>query len=426
MRRCKRPCQDRSSFAVMLTAIVIWLCPMAGGRAADCVLQRAAELPIADNSRLSPIVTIPIDDQPRRVLLDTGGFVNMINNSVVGDEKVSPADNVIYLGLYGTPLRDYYRIQSVKVGIVNFKDVDFYAAPRSEDLDATLGANYLRSFDIEIDPIKNTASFFLKNSCGDKVVYWPHDDISEIPLNIDLRNKHINVTVVLNGKEIPAILDTGASESYLDATTARRLFGVDENTPGMKRIVPKSKLKDERYETFRYRFQTLSLGNVTFKNPAIQLAHMSDGGPQFILGMQELHGMHLFFAYGQAKLYMTTSRGDLAAMQADQTAGAQAQLRHPDPMEQLNARGYMLNASDDLEADELDDATSAADAALRLDPTLGYAHLMKAEIAFKRGNMSLGMEEGKIATRDHAEDAGIYRRRILLYSEYGMPERCVR
>jgi Tfp pilus assembly protein PilF len=422
MCRFKRPCQDR--FSVVADFIVVflaWLYLTSSCYAADCVLQRAAELPIVDNSQLSPIVMIPIDDQPRRVLLDTGGFWNIINDGIISDQKAAPAERLSYVGLYGRPLEDYYRIQSVKVGPINFKNVDFYAlAGYLGSLDATLGGDYLRAFDIEIDPVKGSVSFFLKNSCGDKVVYWPHDDISEIPLNIDLPNKHINITAIVNGKAISGILDTGSSVSYLDLTTARRMFGVDENTPGMQLVNSKANKKDDRLEIFRYRFQTLTLGDFTFKNPTIHLAHMTGYGPRFILGMQELHGLHLFFAYGQEKLYMTTSRGDIAAMQASKPGTGEFKSVHPDPLEQLNARTYMQAAANDFEADDFDEAMKAADEALRLDPTLGFAHLTIAGINLKRGNTAIGLDEAKNATRDHPGDVELYIRRMKLYVDNGL------
>jgi predicted aspartyl protease len=43
---------------------------------------------------------------------------------------------------------------------------------------------------------------------------------------IDMRDRHFTIPMMLDGHEIRAVIDTGADETILNASTAKRLFDI--------------------------------------------------------------------------------------------------------------------------------------------------------------------------------------------------------
>src|SRR6185503_15331452 len=79
---------------------------------------------------------------------------------------------------------------------------------------------------------------------------------------------------------------------------------------------------------YGYQFKSLTMGDIGFANPRIVLTP-SSGGADMILGMHHLHGLHLYFAYGQHKLYVTSARGDIAAQKEAGGSPGQANAAAP-------------------------------------------------------------------------------------------------
>ncbi len=301
-------------------------------------------------------------------------------------------------------------MDSVKIGSVDFKGVDFFVGSPGMfgGADGTLGVDFLGSLDVEIDTVKNEVDFFLPNTCGDRVVHWPHNELVEIPLDNKNRDKHIQVTLVLDGNEIPAIIDTGSSETFISWHLAGHLFDLDPKSPGVRALEELNPKYDAEKQAYRYQFKNLSIGDISFSNPLITIIPMMSNGPQMVLGMHELHGLHLYFSYGQHKLYVTTARGDLAA--------SPSQIpQHPNPLEQINAKNYLDMASSALAVKDYDVALKETDAALRLDPGLGFAYLVRGEADHFKGNRGQALEDAAKANQSTPDDPGIYLSRIKFY-----------
>src|SRR5579859_665077 len=152
---------ERRSITCLAVAAAIFVATSAmiilrSAQAAEgCGLQRLVELSMQDNDSFEPVVELPIDDQPRKVELDTGGFWSMLNPKIVGDHRIRPAPLKGWLGLRELPLTKSVHVDSIQIGAAKFNRIEFYVAPdKYLDVDATLGANWLQNFDVEIDPVK--------------------------------------------------------------------------------------------------------------------------------------------------------------------------------------------------------------------------------------------------------------------------------
>jgi predicted aspartyl protease len=156
----------------------------------------------------------------------------------------------------------------------------------------------------------------------------------------------IRMTVTLDGKDFTANIDTGLEVSTLNTDAARAAFGVTADSPnstplgGAARAVsspagsaikPQASVSETvtveaQRGAFEHTFHTLSFGGVTVANPRFTVrpdltgTNDPDNGfetgshtrrvddaprPDISIGMDVLRRLHLFFAFGEGKLYIT-------------------------------------------------------------------------------------------------------------------------
>ncbi len=163
----------------------------------------------------------------------------------------------------------------------------------------------MRNYDADFDFANATFNLFSRDHCEGRVVYWTHDPYGVVEITLNDYGQ-ITVPVMLDGKEIRAIIDTGAYHSAASLETIESEFGIDEKNPDL-RFAPDSKASHPRY---RYPFKTLSFQSVTINNPDLLLvpddqSKQSGSAPKIMLGINVLKRLHLYVAYGERKLYVT-------------------------------------------------------------------------------------------------------------------------
>jgi Tfp pilus assembly protein PilF len=362
--------------------------------AGSCDLGRYLEAPMLPDSNYSPIISIGIDGQPRKFLLDTGGFWSLISPNVITAYKPVAAPISGRLGLQGLPLDKSVKIHDLQLGNTVFHGVDFFVTPPSYGLDdGTLGANWLQNFDVEIDPVKNTASFFSHDHCEGQVTYWPHQDLAVIPFKSDRIQNQVTLSLTLGGKEVTAMLDTGSSESVLSLRAAKRILGLTPDSPGMQSVSSTIDRGGHSHAVYRYQIPSLEVGDIAFKNPWIMIADMADGGPDMLLGMHQLHALHLFFAYQERKLYITSAHGDIAARTAAGEKLAGPATAVSDPLARVNAANLREEAFAALKQNDRDTALARIESAIATDPGYSDGYVTRADIHAMRGERDLALKD---------------------------------
>jgi hypothetical protein len=89
---------------------------------------------------------------------------------------------------------------------------------------------------------------------------------------------------------------------------AEDLFGFEGDDPALKPLVAGIASNGHEY---RYAFKTLSFGGVSVSNPDLVLVPRDEGRiggpPTIILGMGILRQLHMYIAYAERKLYVTSA-----------------------------------------------------------------------------------------------------------------------
>jgi tetratricopeptide (TPR) repeat protein len=358
----------------LLAGMALALFALAGVRADDCTHTPLARLPLIPNDDGTPVVSLRLDGMQRNVLLDTGGFWSLIDPAITRFYPHHRSKVVGQLGLQGIPLTRAVTVPSIEIGSEKVSDVDFFEEPSDYiPTAATLGANWLSRWDVEIDPAAGQASFFPPSHCRDAIMSWPHSDSAVLPVRIDRRERLVTIPLELDGRTLNALIDTGSPETFLSARAAKALFGIEGAASSTEAGIDRA---GRPREVYRRRFHALKMGDIVFNDPWLVIAPMAGHDLDMILGMHDLASLHLYFAYGEQKLYASTIRGDMAARQdrapaAAVTGGAIALT---------NARDYLLSAEDALKRRDYDGAKIALDAAVLADPGGIEAYLERAEL----------------------------------------------
>lgn len=385
-------------YGIAKTSVAIVMAVAASGaaRAENCNHRKLFELPMSANDLGSPVVPIKIGGEPRDVLLDTGGFWSMIQPSVARRYHHSRSSIDAWLGLEGTRIDTAVNVPSVQIGTTVIQHVDFLEEPSGfSDYPATLGANWLSRFDVEIDPVKDRAIFYTPSRCGDGLVDWPHSDLAQLAVKIGPGVNLMTVPVLLDGQTIDALIDTGSVETYISRDVANRLFGADTDDSGGGE------------GAHRRQFHSLRLGGLDFADPWLVVTPISSRGPQMILGMHQLRGLHLLFAYSRKILYATTARGDIAARQAAAPADSSA-IGLRDPTAAISARDYLRTAEEAMKRKDMAAALAAADRAVQSDPGYAWAYVERGDLYRRRGVNDRAIDDMQHAvTLDPMNSAGI-------------------
>lgn len=203
------------------------------------------------------------------------------------------------------------RLPSIVIGPLQQSNANYYVLPTNDvvgqsEFDGLLGGKFFKQYDADFDFGAGRLNIFLH--CAGQVVYWPAPAVAVVPFRLG-SNNNIRFWVELDGKSVNAMLDTGASTTFLNPSRARRTFGVDVNAPGVEKIGDISGAS-----MYRRRFKTLAFEGVTINDPLIVLtpdltsdAATRDSPPDLILGMTTLSQMHVYIAYKERKLYITAA-----------------------------------------------------------------------------------------------------------------------
>ena len=315
--------------SLLLATMLLSAVNIAPAAAAACSgLQIIDSLEITQLPSGRPALTITIADTPRTMLVDTGGAVSSITQQTVQELGLTTIQNNRGLrGVNGAFTSLLARLPSIAIGRLQQRNALYFVLPDSggmNEFDGILGAEFFKQYDTDLDFNSGKLNLFLQDHCpGQGVVYWPNTGVAAVPFRTNDSN-HITFRVTLDGKQLDAMLDTGASTTVLNMNDARRLFSVDVNAPDVEKVGELT--GGYTASIYRRQFKTLAFEGVTIDNPMITLRpDMMNGAvveqaqtgsliggsrrglPSLILGMSTMADMHIYIAYKERKLYITTA-----------------------------------------------------------------------------------------------------------------------
>lgn len=299
--------------------IILALCALLGifgapafaeGAPSPCQMPMLASL----STRIQPggVIGVPVtvNERTLSLLVDTGSVVTSIANSVadgLGLEKRSFDYTFRMLG--NVQIDKKVNIDSVRIGGISAGSTVMMVIPdfALTSGDGLLGPDFMQNFDIEFDFAHAKFNVFAPGSCAGKNVYWTKDAYAEIPMQLD-DNWHITVPVTLDGKPVSAVIDSGATHSFITIGELKKYFGITLDSAELKKIGNRSINGTVEQPIYRYPFSTLTFDGIVVTNPNIEI--LSDEsyhtpGPQMIVGASILRQLRVYISYKNKTLYAT-------------------------------------------------------------------------------------------------------------------------
>lgn len=278
----------------------------------DCRLQLAASLPMTYYDG-AIVVDAAIGDHPLKLIVDTGASTTMLRESVAAQMglKYDVLKHWQYASVFGgVRLHHSARVKDFTLGNLRGSGLSVFLMPEDEKQawvqDGVLGANVLSVYDVDFDFAHGKLNLFLPHRCRGKVVYWTQNEDLVAKLPIDFNGSHIRIPVQIEGKEIDAVLDTGASDTVLDQETFMPKFGLTPQSPGVQEYHDPA----DPMPRYTYTFKTLTLQGVTVNNAKVRFIsqeYSKNPSYKMLLGMDVLRQLHLFIAYKEKMLFVTSA-----------------------------------------------------------------------------------------------------------------------
>ena len=288
--------------------------------AAECTLTQITSLDMLMPNDRQALVPIAINNVPKLLLLDTGGYTSQIAPEVAHDlGLVLNRAGGELLDASGNISQSFVIVDSLKLGPLNATNAHIMVSPSSYGIaDGLLSMDMLVRYDIEMDFGAGKLNYFSQDHCPGKVVYWNPAAVSAVPMRIRNRTR-IEIDVTLDDHPFKAVLDTGASRSTISLAMAHGVFGLDPSSPG---VAPAGNVNgDAKLAGYKYTFKTLGFEGVGVANPTLllipdrvtsQLPELgsripsSDAGlPELLLGMDILRHLHLFLSFKEGIMYVS-------------------------------------------------------------------------------------------------------------------------
>jgi predicted aspartyl protease len=298
----------------------------------DCKLVRMAELPMTYKFGHAQIPA-QVNGKDVAMEIDTGtAITGLTKTTIAGLGLVTHRQNSrIIFDVAGRLSDEYVRVSEFRLDHLEKGGDYFDVLAALPDVDGLIGVDVLRNYDADFDFARGELNLFRHHPCSDRAVYWtgsyvalPFSTVTGnstvIPGRVvsDGMNKlgvmndgHIRVAMMLDGQQVYAVIDTGAPVSVISMQEAQRLFGLSAASPGVEKVGKFSGLSGGQLDSYRYPFKTLEMGGLSVLNPKIRIAEgrnfLEPDYASLLLGMDVLQKLHLYIAYGEGKIYLTSA-----------------------------------------------------------------------------------------------------------------------
>ena len=244
------------------------LLPATAAQAADC-----GPLKIVDRIQMvrtsgadEDLIPVLVNGQPQKFLFDTGGERTQITRTAATALNLPIKQGTMeMLDVTGKVSRDAATAQTFQLGRMRGKDVGLPINPGLEGkpFDGLVALEVLRTSDIDVDFGTDTMNLFSTDHCDGQVVYWKAPAVAVVP--IVWHGYDMSVPVTMDGHELRADIDTGATTTALLMDTAKGFYNLtmgDTDTPEAGNLNGDANLK-----IYRHTFKSLSFGSSEQSSP---------------------------------------------------------------------------------------------------------------------------------------------------------------
>jgi tetratricopeptide (TPR) repeat protein/predicted aspartyl protease len=331
---------------------------------------------------------VKIDGNNTRLALDTGAFYNIMSsaNALSLGLKLRPAPFGFRVnGIGGSAVVQFAHVKEFGILDTTLNNIDFIVGGTDAGY-GLLGANLLDFADLEIDLAHGKLTLFKADHCNKaSLAYWSKNgnynvaDIKPAGNQIDRRTF---LSVTINGKQVRAVLDSGAFATVLSRSAAERV-GIDLDGPDVKAGNSSFGVGAKSVKTWTVSIDSFSVGTETIQHSQMQVidGRIGDGDTDMLLGVDFLLAHHMFIANSQKKAYFTYNGGrvfTLAEAPSDSDTSDASTTADNNGAAPKTAGDYSLLGEAHLSRGEPKSAVADLDEAIRMAPDQATYYVARA------------------------------------------------
>jgi clan AA aspartic protease (TIGR02281 family) len=275
----------------------------AGGAGGGCGLVPAATLAMAPGVPL-PVVDVSIDGKPARMVLDTGaqGVFLMPEAAERLGLHQDPLLRSHASGIGGSVEELAVMLDRVQLGTAALEHVPAAVLQQSlriagpVEIDGLLGMSVLDRYDVEIDMNARRAVLYAGRACEAGPPQWQGMQ------RIEARslNGSFVIPVRLDGRDLQALIDTGAQADVLFTDAGGIAFAQQHRMPGrvLRGVGP------NLTDAFIARFDALEVGDEVLRGVPVVVTQQRPGTPDMILGQSFLARHRVWFSAQRRALFV--------------------------------------------------------------------------------------------------------------------------
>ena len=443
---------------------------------ADCKLSQIIGLPVTMVG-LRPTVTLYINGQPARFLVDSGADLSLIDTTAATALGLKPAkvDDNPRGSIRGIGGNTQFSLTTIKsFGLtkdVTMGEVEMLAVPGAGGAGVTglIGENVLGFADIEYDLPHGVIRFFKQQGCqGANLGYWSNGAAVEIDLTHTGKrpesrdrdpshydpastDRHVRAQALVNGQKITVTFDTGFSTSMLSKSAAARA-GVTSDTPGAAPAGLFVGIGPDRKSAWIGPFDSFALGAERIGHTRLRFGDLDETQADMFLGIDFFLSHRIFIANSLSKAFVSyvggpvfnldganlaargkdapaaeaSAGGDAGALINQATAalsrrdytGAKTLLDRAIAADGKRADAYVLRGRAELAQSQTKAAMADLDQALALEPENFEALISRGAVLARQGDLAKARQDLDLAARQTTPD-GRARLRVAIAYEGG-------
>ena len=406
--------------------------------------------------------SVGINGQEVPMMVDSGAFYSFLSDGAAAQLKLSThrAPGLDVRGLTGRINVRLTTVAHLKLLKGTLSDVEFLVGGNevSGDSMGIIGRNLLNFADTEYDLAHGMIRIVFPNDDCEKenMAYWADADtvVSQVELlhtrSAEFGRQPLRATVKINGKELVALFDTGATTTV--SLDAAKSAGVKERD-----LTPEADMYGAGKHTARAwtgSFDSFELGGERINHNRLEVGDF-DIDEDMLLGVDFFLSHHIYVSAQQKRMYFTYNGGPVfmlnksthasaaSATDADTLGvdgylrrgaasqargdfqGALADFDRACALAPQNAAGFAARGSVYQDLKRTAEARQDFDTALRLDPAQVPARLARAWMRQRADDAPGALADLAELDRMLAPQAEIRRSMARLYANLDQPARAV-
>ena len=300
---------------------------MAQSLPAACDRGELSTTTLAFTNDLRPLMEATINGEPVSAVVNIGSAQNIILNKKTLDRldikvrhvtstqfhesrsvttNVVPQNKIMPSGMFIVREGLNTFVDQLSVGRTTLSDSWFLVEDFMDDtFGARVGAGNLLQTDLEVSLDSGYLKHFKPEGCsGEHLAYWDPDAVA-VPISVDLykRDPRPIFKVLINGKEVWALLSTATPHSYFPAGVAGRLK-LAPTTAGATREEPLPGHGLDK-PVWSVPVEQMSVGGLDVTDFKVRLMDLPYSGELLVLGTDFLHRHRVYIAMSQRLVYFS-------------------------------------------------------------------------------------------------------------------------